>query len=128
MPEPRHRNRDYSERPASPADAKPGPRLSRQLGTHSDRVCEQLERLDDVIFSAIGGSEADLAEAHTLWPKVVEELGWDHVAESREQYLRYANDITERFEQQVDYCSENGWRSPEHAITALEIIGLLTKS
>lgn len=90
------------------------------LDVETESVRALLEELDDVIFSAIQGDDGALAQAHELWPQVVMEIGWEMVEESREQYLRYAIDITQ--------CSEmNKLRSPEHAIAALEVISLLTK-
>lgn len=90
------------------------------LDVETESVRALLEELDDVIFSAIQGDDEALAQAHELWPQVVLEIGWEMVEESREQYLRYAIDITR--------CGElNELRSPEHAIAALEVISLLTK-
>ena len=80
-----------------------------------------LEELDDVIFAAITGDACALASAKTLWPKVVAEIGFDQVEESREQYLRYAIDVTRRLETQET-------RTPERAISALEVISLLTRN
>ena len=79
-----------------------------------------LEALDDVVFSAVRGDTDALLQAHTLWPQVVAAIGWELVEESREQYLRFAIDITRRFE-------NDNTRKPEHAVAALEIISLLTK-
>ena len=93
-----------------------------------DGVRELLEQLDDVIFAAIGGCELSLAEARALWPELVDQLGCHRIEESRKQYLRFAIDVTEQFEAQAAYSDEQGWRSAERAIAALEIISLLTKS
>lgn len=92
---------------------------SKQLHSESAYVCALLEELDDVIFAAVRGSEPALEQARTLWPRVVEAIGWELVEESREQYLRFAIDVRQRFEFEEP-------SKPEHAIAALEIISLLT--
>ena len=94
---------------------------SHLLCPESEHVRGLLEELDDVIFAAIMGDSEALDRSRTLWSQVVAELGWELVDESREQYLRYAIDVTRRFENE-------DLRSPERAIAALEIISLLTKN
>ena len=91
------------------------------LHPQSEQIRNLLEELDDVIFAAITGDACALASAKTLWPKVVAEIGFDQVEESREQYLRYAIDVTRRLETQET-------RTPERAISALEVISLLTRN
>jgi len=102
------------------ADMPPEELPSHLLHPESEPVRLLLEELDDVIFSAVRGDAGALEQAHTLWPRVVSALGWKLVEESREQYLRFAIDVTTRFE-------NNKLRRPEHAVAALEIISLLTK-
>ena len=93
---------------------------SHLLHPESPQVRALLEQLDDVVFTAVRGDVSALTQAQALWPQVVEALGWELVEESREQYLRFAIDITRRFE-------TDNTRKPEHAVAALEIISLLTK-
>ena len=93
---------------------------SHLLHPESEPVRALLEELDDVVFSAVGGDAGSLEQAHQLWPQVVAAIGWELVEESREQYLRFAIDVTERFE-------ASSARKPEHTVAALEIISLLTK-
>ncbi|MEM8943831.1 MAG: hypothetical protein AAGD11_01505 [Planctomycetota bacterium] len=93
---------------------------SHLLHSESAYVRAMLEDLDDVIFAAVRGDEAALQQAHVLWPQVVQAIGWELVEESREQYLRFAIDVTQR--QDI-----NRIRKPEHAVAALEIISLLSK-
>ncbi len=45
-------------------------------------VTECLERLDDVVFDALRGSPAAIAQLELLWPSAVESLGYDVLAES----------------------------------------------
>jgi hypothetical protein len=101
---------------ANPVAERPASLLS----VETEQMRALLEQLDDVIFSAIQGDAEALAQAQQLWPQVVVELGWDRVEESREQYLRYAIDVTQCMD-----TSET--RSPECAIAALDVISLLTK-
>jgi hypothetical protein len=93
---------------------------SREMNQDVPEVREILESLDDAIFGALGGCGAALERARRLWPSVVESLGWDMVEESREQYLRYAVEVTRRFESQEV-------RDPALALAALEVIELLTR-
>ncbi|MGI9430358.1 MAG: hypothetical protein ACR2NM_16975 [Bythopirellula sp.] len=93
---------------------------SHLLHPQSAAVRTMLEELDDVVFSAVRGDRGALEQAQQLWPQVVAAIGWELVEESREQYLRFAIDVTQRFEMDAA-------RKPEHAIAALEVISLLTK-
>lgn len=94
---------------------------SEHLDPESELVRGMLEELDDVIFAAITGDAAALAEAQKLWPKVLEEIGFELAEESQEQYLRYAIQAIQHFESQEAH-------SPERAIAALEVISLLAKT
>ena len=93
---------------------------SHLLHPDSEVVRSMLEELDDVVFSAVRGDAAALDQAQQLWPRVVAAIGWELIEESREQYLRFAIDVTQRYE-------ADAARRPEHAIAALEVISLLTK-
>ena len=104
----------------SPADLLGEDLPSQCLHAESGEVQAMLEELDDVIFDAVRGDNAALQRAHILWPKVVAEIGWELVEESREQYLRYAVEVIRRFDVTSSANSERG-------ITAIEIISLLTK-
>ena len=105
---------------ASVVDLLPSELPSQLLHPKSDQVRAILEELDDVIFYAISGDSQALTQAKTLWPQVVAEIGWELVEESREQYLRYAIEVTQRFENE-------DMRTPERAISALDVISLLAK-
>jgi len=98
--------------------------LSTELPSHllhpeSAQLQHLLEELDDVIFLAIKGQPDAMHQAHILWPKVLRQVGWNLVEESREQYLRFANDIYRELDRE-------GAGSPERSIAVLEIIELLT--
>lgn len=93
---------------------------SHLLHSESGYVRAMLEELDDVVFSAVRGDAQALEQAQTLWPQVLNAIGWELVEESREQYLRFAIDVIQRYEHERA-------RKPERAISALEIISLLSK-
>ena len=92
---------------------------SQRLHAESPDVIEKLERLDDVVYDAIGGHPAALQRLEALWPQTLAELGDDLVAESREQYLRYALSIWE------ECASADGLRNPARAIHALDVLCVL---
>ena len=92
---------------------------SHLLHPESEHVRVMLEELDDVVFQAIRGDANSLVLAQQLWPRVVHEIGRDLVEESREQYLRYAIDITRQLEQDRRH-------RPEHALAVIEVIEMLT--
>ncbi len=94
---------------------------SKMLTADSPEVNALLEDLDDAIFAALQGNPQALQQAYTLWPQVVGTIGWDLVEESREQYLRYAIEITRS-------CDQANIRTPEHTLAAIEVISLLTKN
>jgi hypothetical protein len=80
---------------------------------------EKLELLDDVIFSAIGGSHAALEELRRVWPKFCKQLGDELLAESREQYLRHALLIWQ------GSVESSGLRDPAKAIEALDVLSII---
>ena len=104
----------------------PATRPSRLPDSPSGPALDLLEQLDDVIFEALRGCTTSLAKAEHLWPKTVAYLGWEAVEESREQYLRYALDVTRPADESSDLTG-HGLRTPEHSIVALEVIELLLR-
>lgn len=92
-----------------------------RLDPESVEVRELLEALDDAMFTAIAGGVAALKSAVELWARAIDALGPELVEESREQYLRYAVEMTRQFEW-------NGTRDPGRAMAAVEVIELLTRN
>ncbi len=93
---------------------------SKDLDPTDPAVLEKLERLDDLVFDAISGSREALEELAGFWPQVRDEWGDDPlVAESREQYLRYALESWDKVIQRT------GQRNPSIAVQALEVLCLL---
>ena len=89
------------------------------LDPSSPEVLEKLEHLDDLVYEAIGGQAESLEQLQAAWPKLADELGEELLAESREQYLRYALSIW-------DECAHaDGVRQPARAIRALDVLCLL---
>ncbi len=95
------------------------------LGAHGTRLEpesheaeELLASLDDAMFTTISGDSRSLGEAQRLWQCAAAALPEELVEESREQYLRFAVEVTRRTE-------AGGGRDPSHAILALEVIALL---
>ncbi len=81
-------------------------------------VIEQLEALDDVMFVAIDGDPEALDAAASTWYRVLSDLGWETVEESRQQYLRRAQSVLNTLREQPNH-------SPEEAFAAIEIVSLL---
>ncbi|MHB8899481.1 MAG: GAP1-N2 domain-containing protein [Thermoguttaceae bacterium] len=96
---------------------EPGP--SGELAAERPEVVASLETLDDLVFNAVKGDAASLAELQSAWPRVKAELGNELLAQSREQYLRYALQVWER-------CVEaGGSRTSGQAMNALEVLCML---
>jgi hypothetical protein len=103
--------------PAAPA-VRPSP-PSRQLDASDPAVLEKLERLDDLVFDAISGNCSSLEELKLFWPRVRHDLGDPLLAESREQYLRYALASWE------ELADRDGIRDPSFAMQSLEVLCVL---
>jgi hypothetical protein len=92
--------------------------LAEKLAAQPPEVLELLERIDDLVFSAISGDVQSLAELETLWPAAAEQLDADLVEQSREQYLRCALAI----------CSDSPpgqSERPEKALAAVDVLCVL---
>ncbi|MGA7414975.1 MAG: hypothetical protein WBW33_31185, partial [Bryobacteraceae bacterium] len=100
------------------------PNLDRSSGpstTHvapTREVLEQLEHLDDLVFETINGRQPALEELTQCWPALAKQLPAELLAESREQYLRYAIKL---WQSQRD----DGPRDPAWAIAALDVLNVL---
>jgi len=103
----------------TPAATVSAASCSVDLDSHQPEVLEKLERLDDLVYEAISGKSGALGQLQAAWPEIFGDLGADLLAESREQYLRYALSVWEQ-------CADaNGTRDPLCAIHALDVICLL---
>jgi hypothetical protein len=92
---------------------------SAQVGHQTPEVLEKLEHLDDLVYEAISGQTNSLEQLRRAWPTILGELGEDLLAESREQYLRYALSIWE------ESANGDAIRNPARAIQALDVLCLL---
>ena len=104
---------------AAPTVARPAAAPSLGLHPQSPAVLEKLEHLDDLVYETISGRSDTIEQLQTAWPKLVAELGEPLLAESREQYLRYALSIWE------DCVTTDGIRDPSKAIQALDVLSIL---
>ena len=100
---------------ATPSVARP----STILDSDSPEVLEKLEELDDLVYEALGGNVEAVPLLQAAWPKVLAELGDPLLAESREQYLRYAVSVWE------ELATAGGVRDPARAIQALDVLSVL---
>lgn len=92
---------------------------SSHAGLYAPEILEKLEHLDDLVYEAIRGQVESFEMLRAAWPKILGELGDAVLAESREQYLRYALSIWE------DCADADGVRNPARAIQALDVLCLL---
>jgi len=92
---------------------------SKEMNPDDPEIMRKLERLDDLVFAAISGDPTSLENLKTFWPEVHAALGDGLVAESREQYLRYALETWERLSQR------EGLRDPTLAMQSLEVLSVL---
>ncbi len=90
------------------------------LDAESSEAHQRLEALDDAMFAAIDGNADALEKARALWLDSVCVLPLAVIEESREQYLRYAAEVTRRY-------GAHDLRNPATAIVALEIFDLLSR-
>ena len=102
-------------RPASPGAID---ELAEALAAQPREVLELLERIDDLVFTAISGDSRALAELEVLWPTVVAELDVDLIEQSREQYLRCALSI-------CNECFDGEVQRPERAAAAIDVLCVL---
>lgn len=93
-------------------------KLANTLAAQPREVLELLERIDDLVFTAISGDDRALAELEVLWPTVAAELDTDLVEQSREQYLRCALSI-------CGQCVEGDVHRPERAAAAIDVLCVL---
>jgi hypothetical protein len=113
-----HRQFGKSTGGASTGAVMVGP-PSTGLDAGSPEVLEKLELLDDLVYEAIGGCSNTMEELRETWPRISAQLGEPLLAESLEQYLRYAISIW-------DECSDSdGVRDPFRAIQALDVLAIL---
>lgn len=104
---------------APAATTQPITAPSQSLDPDSEEVVEKLEALDDAVFEAINGHETAVSQVRLLWPALRKELGDKLLAESREQYLRYAISVWEQ-------CLDGGAvREPARAVHALDVLTVL---
>ena len=75
--------------------------------------------LDDLVFDAIAGQSSAMEQLQIVWPRLLKELGDSTLAESREQYLRYALSLWQ------ESTDADGIRNPVRTHQALDVLCLL---
>lgn len=112
--------RPFSGASSCPSDGRPsGPAPSQLLDPNDPEVLEKLEHLDDLVYDAVEGKAVAMDELRTFWPRVRDELGDHLLAESQEQYLRYALSAW------VGCMGTDTVRDPSRAIQSLEVLCVL---
>ena len=92
---------------------------SMLLDPDDPELLAKLERLDDLVYDAIGGEVEAIQALQEYWPRVRDELGDEMLVESQEQYLRYAlSTWTESIE-------PDALREPIRAVHSLEVLCVL---
>ncbi len=109
-----HAHASHQRTPATPQRTIVGPAASVDL--ESPEVMDLLQELDDVVFRAIDGNAGEMDKLRDLWPKIVEQLDPNILAESREQYLQYALRL---------WNEQPKHRSPDAATKAVEVLEVL---
>lgn len=79
---------------------------------------DRIEHLDDVVFDALKGDANALDKTESLWHELRSEVPSHLLDESREQYIRRAELIFERYRDQPEETLGN-------AFAALEILTLM---
>jgi len=105
--------------PARATADRAGSTPSTVLDADDPQVVRRLERLDDLVYEAIAGKQQSLEELKRLWSNTRGEFAEELVAESREQYLRYALSLWDRGARQARV------RPTDQTINALEVLCLL---
>lgn len=92
---------------------------SKAADTSDPHVLEKLELLDDLVYEAIHGEADSLMKLRIVWPQLAGEVDQGLLAESQEQYLRYALSL---WNECVDSSDP---RQPVLAIQALDVLCVL---
>ena len=82
-------------------------------------MLERLEHLDDLVYDAVAGKPDAMDRLKNFWPQVRDDLGEEILAESQEQYLRYALSTW------VESIEPDEVRDPSRAVQSLEVLCVL---
>ena len=92
------------------------PALRHALGPGQTALA--MERLDTLVFQAMAGQTRALEEMRVAWPAVQLELPVELITQVREEYLKYALTIWNRY-------LAHDLPDPARAVDALEVMCLL---
>jgi len=112
-----HKQFQGSSSPSTPECQLTAP--SKALCSDSPRMREKLRQMDDLVYQAMSGSSDSVDELRAFWPRLRTELGEEMIAESREQYLRYALKI---WEEGAGHPHPDNPRQSARAVQALDVI------
>ncbi|MCA9234888.1 MAG: hypothetical protein KDA44_05430 [Planctomycetales bacterium] len=84
-----------------------------------DPRAEQLDALDDVLYSALDGTPAAVAAAEQAWGDAIADLGPAALRSSQRHFLDYANSLRRTL-------SAQAFVSPGRIAAVLKIIALLS--
>ncbi len=113
-------HRKFDKRPTTSAGSDRRPDSpSKHIEPGSPAVQAKLQRLDDLVFEAISGRGDALGELKNLWRELRGGLDPRLVAQSREQFLRYALSVWSGLQ------DHDGTRNPLRAAQALEVLCVL---
>jgi hypothetical protein len=123
-----HERSDAAHGPIHASSSPPGAvtvrvvdQLAGLLAGQPSEILELLERIDELVFSAINGDDRALVELEVLWPAVADELDVYLIDQTREQYLRFVLAI-------CSDCVGEEVRKPERAVAAIDVLGVLFES
>jgi hypothetical protein len=107
--------------PSGAATVRAVDQLAGLLAGQPSEILELLERIDDLVFSAISGDVRAMVELEVLWPAVTAELDAFLIDQTREQYLRFVLAI-------CSDCVGEDVRKPERAVAAIDVLSVLFES
>jgi hypothetical protein len=120
LPQAHQAHRRFQEDASTPVASSPqGSAPSRLLDTENPDLVRKLEHLDDLVYGAVNGKPAAMEELRAYWPRVQDELGGPLLAESQEEYLRYALSVWS------DAGDPETSSDPARSVEALEVLTLL---
>jgi hypothetical protein len=120
LPQAHQAHRGFQEDASTPVASSPqGAAPSRLLDTENPDLVRKLEHLDDLVYGAVNGKPTAMEELRAYWPRVQDELGGPLLAESQEEYLRYALSVWS------DAGDAEAPGNPGRSVEALEVLTLL---
>jgi hypothetical protein len=89
---------------------------ARVLAQGCPKAAEDLQSLEDIVFEAMAGKAAALAQLAELWPKALSQASPARTEATREHYLRYALSIWRQLN------AAEGQDDPQRGLHAMQVI------